>query len=137
MGTFRVIEDMSVTLVSILSDGVSSLFSEPGMPPLSVDVRLETPEKFKDHVTSSIPIVTIFLYRVNVSSEMRNSGRRVLTNGQSTRPLLPLELCYLITPWFKETQIEHRLAGRILQILYDHAELQVGQLIGDFDPTLG
>ncbi len=61
---------------------------------------------------------------------MRNAPRRILDDGRTTRPLLPMELYYLITPWAAEPQIEHLLVGRILQILYDNSVLTHDDLKG-------
>ena len=62
---------------------------------------------------------------------MRNSQRRTLPDGRTTRPLLPLDLSFLITPWSSETSDEYRLVGRILRTFYDNAELGRTQLQGD------
>jgi hypothetical protein len=128
MAKFGVIADTGMTLVQLLKQGMEGVFPAG----ISVEVLLETPDKFDGHISPTAkPTVTVFLYRVAIHSEMRNAPRRVLANGTTTRPLLPLELSYLITPWAAQTQTEHLLAGRILQILYDHAELGPNELQGN------
>ena len=128
MAAFGVIADTGLSLVALLAKGMDGIF--PGG--ISVDVLLETPDKFQRHVSpTGKPTVTVFLYRVAIHSEMRNAARRVLDDGNTTRPLLPMELYYLITPWAAQPQIEHLLVGRILQILYDHSELTRGDLKGE------
>ena len=89
-----------------------------------------TPDQFENLNPPTKPTVTVFLYRVAINPEMRNGPRRLLGDGQRTRPLLSLELAYLITPWAKETRDEYRIAGRILQVLYDRAELGSADLQG-------
>ena len=117
-------------LVDLITKGTVGIFNTTDTS-VTVEVLLETPEKFKAlEAPTSKPTVTIFLYRVAVNSETRNSPRRTFTNGVSTRPSLPLELSYFVTPWAREPRAEHRLAGCILQTLYDHSELGRRDLIG-------
>src|SRR5262249_45588307 len=76
------------------------------------------------------PQISIFLYQLAVNAPMRNGPRRVLPDGRTTRPLLPLELHYLITPWATDPRDEARIVGRVLQNLYDHAEVGPAALQG-------
>ena len=62
--------------------------------------------------------------------ELRNAPRRRLPDGSITRPLLPLELSFMITPWAVSTTDEHLLAGLVLQTLYERAELGPAHLQG-------
>jgi hypothetical protein len=89
-----------------------------------------TPDEFTDLQDPERPAITVFLYRVAIHSEMRNSPRRVLGNGRVARALLPLELYYMITPWARDTRDEFRIVGRILQVLYDHSEIGPAELQG-------
>jgi len=133
MATYQVIADMGETLVDLLTKETAGMFSQPPPVPPSpeVIVELETPDKFADHEHPKIPTISIFLYRIAINSETRCGPRRVLSNGASTRPLLPLELSYFITPWAIQTKTEHVLAGKILQVFYDHAELERADLKGN------
>jgi uncharacterized protein DUF4255 len=110
-----------------------------GVPPLvnPNDIALSTPDDFNS--APNQPTITVFLYRVSISPEMRNGPKRVLPDGRVTRPLLPLDLRYLITAWAKDTRGELQLIGRILQVLYDHPELGPADLQGtswDVDDTV-
>lgn len=124
MATSDVIHDMGETLVHLLRAGMP-----PGMVATD-DIRLATPDDFSDLNPPANPTITVFLYRVAVNPEMRNGPRRRLVDGRSTRPLLPLDLSYLVTPWAARTGDEHLIAGRILQALYDRAELGAADLQG-------
>src|SRR5688500_7232101 len=116
MAKHDVIQDTGETLVNLLRvaaiDGVAT-----------GDIFLATPDEFEGLATRNAPSpasITIFLYRVAVVSELRNAPRRLLPDGGTTRPLLPLELHYLVTPWATATADEHRITGHVLQVLYDH-----------------
>jgi hypothetical protein len=110
-----VVRDMGRTLLYLLRAGIPSSMVEPG------NIKLATPDEFEQNPAK--PHITLFLYRVTICNEVRNSPHRTLADGRVTRPLLPLELRYLITPWASDTADEHRILGRIIQVLYDKAEL--------------
>jgi hypothetical protein len=102
------------------------------VPPMVAEDRIfaATPDEFEDLQDPDRPAITVFLFRVAINSEMRNSPRRIQGDGRVTRPLLPLELYYMVTPWARETRDEFRIVGRILQVLYDRAEIGPADLQG-------
>ena len=122
MATADVLRDMGDTLVYLLRAGIPGGFVDPS------DIFLATPDEFKE--LNPGPSITIFLYRVAVNPEMRNGPLRIRPDGKRARPLLPLELSYLVTPWANDTRDEVRIVGRVLQVLYDHAELGPADLQG-------
>jgi hypothetical protein len=75
-------------------------------------------------------VLTIWLYRVAPDSSKRNGPRRVLPNGAVGRPLLPLVLHYLITPWSRDVNTTHALAGFVAQAMYDRCEMGSADLVG-------
>lgn len=110
------------TVVALLQDGLSGLVAP-------ADVLLSTPDQFRDFQPLA-PSVTIFLYHVRVNAEMRNGPPRVLLNGATQRPPLPLELRFLVTPWTQETRDAYRIIGAIVQLFYDRAKLGFSDLLG-------
>jgi hypothetical protein len=126
MATPDAIQDMGDSLVNLLC--VAGI---PGVA--NANINLATPDEFAPLENRAAPFpaaITIFLYRITLVDEVRNAPRRMLRNGTTTRQLLPLELHYLITPWAVRVDDEHRVAGHILQALYDRAELGPADLIG-------
>jgi hypothetical protein len=123
MASAVAIRDMGETLRALLLAGVG-----PGVPNLSVD--LTTPDDFAGFQNPQNPIISVFLHRITVHPEMRNAPRRRLNDGRITRPLLPLELSFMVTPWARSTADEYTMAGLILQSLYERAELGPAQLQG-------
>lgn len=124
MAKHDVIKDLGDTVVFLLRKGIEPSFVDP------IQISLSTPDDFKDLEIPANPAVTVFLYRIAVNAETRNRSKRTLPDGRVTRPLLPLELYFLITPWASETSDEYLIAGRILQVLYDNAELGPAHLQG-------
>ncbi|WP_437322180.1 DUF4255 domain-containing protein [Sorangium sp. So ce394] len=126
---------MGKTLVAILQSHLDLV-----LPLAGVNVQLATTKLFKQLESTTNPTITVFLYRVMENPELRNAPRRRLSDGSMTRPLLPLELCYLVTPWGVRAndtpladqlaaQEEHRLLGIALQAFYDHAEIGRSELV--------
>jgi hypothetical protein len=137
VATWELIDAAGQSLVRILQSHVDAV-----MPLAGVDVRLATSQIFESLAGVGTPTITLLLYRVLQHEELRNAPRRVLPDGTTTRPLLPLELCYLVTPWGvrpSNTPIsdslaareEARLLGAILQCFYDHAEISRADLLED------
>jgi hypothetical protein len=118
-----VVRDMGETLVAVLQATLSGIVAP-------ANVRVATPDSFHDLEPTPQPTCTIFLYRVAVNSVMRNGPRVALGGGATSRPLLPVDLSYLITPWAKDPRDEHLMLGTILQGLYDRAELGASDLTG-------
>jgi hypothetical protein len=122
MATADVVHDMGQSLHQVLRSSIdTSIVGE---------IRLSTPEQFESLPDAGRTTLTIFLYRVSVSSEMRNMPRRTLPDGRTTRPPLPIELRYLITPWASTPASEYFMAGHVMRALYDHAEMGPPFLVG-------
>lgn len=135
MGTWEIIESTGRSLVRVLQAHVDAV-----MPLAGVQVQLATTKIFKSLETTTRPTITVLLYRAMENAELRNAPRRTLADGSTTRALLPLELCYLVTPWgvrrddtavadAQAAQEEYRLLGVIMQAFYDHAELARADLV--------
>jgi hypothetical protein len=131
MAGVDVIADVGDTLVALLVNGLGGVVAPD-------HVKVSTPDDFQANPTQ--PTVTVFLYQVAINPEMRNSPPRTVMverpsdhrlEVKTTRPLLPLDLHYLVTAWAKEPKDEYRISGRVLQTFYDHAELGPADLQGD------
>jgi hypothetical protein len=121
MASPNAVRDLSQTIAQRLQIALD------GMVPAD-NVLIATPDSFKELPK---PACTVFLYRVAENSVTRNGPRVSVSPGVTSRPLLPLDLSYLITPWGKQPEDEHLILGTSLQALYDYAELGRGDLVGD------
>ena len=64
------------------------------------------------------------------SIRLREANQERRPKASVDRPLLPVDLSYLITPWAKDPRDEHLMLGRIVQGLHDRAVLSGTDLIG-------
>ena len=137
MGTWQLIESTGQTLVRLLQTHVDAV-----LPLAGVQVQLATTKIFESLERTTRPTITLLLYRAMEHGELRNAPRRVFPDGSTTKPLLPLELCYLVTPWgvrrddtpasdAQAAQEEHRLLGVVLQAFHDRAEIARADLVED------
>jgi hypothetical protein len=137
MATWQVIEFAGQTLVRLLQRQFGVL-----MPGIDISIQLTSSSQFEHYASIDKPAITLFLYQISENPEMRNAPPRRLVNGGVQRQPLPLELCYMVTPWgvrasegndvdAQATQEEHRLLGGILQTFYDHAEVTGSDLSQD------
>jgi hypothetical protein len=88
--------------------------------------EINTPQQF----TSNRPQngITIFLYRIYISGANRIPAGRIDLNGRRQKPLLPLELHYLVTVWAQEYTLQHTLATWVMRTIEDNALLNAGVL---------
>jgi hypothetical protein len=120
-----VIAAVSETLRQRLTVGLAGLATPA---PQAVLDDLTTPP-----VTTSNPIVTLFLYDIGEDATARNrpKSRRVVgTDVLIRKQPLALTLHYMITAWGGDRQTEQRLLGRALQIFYADATLDGAELQG-------
>ena len=118
MSAFRVIADVSRTLESVLTAGLSTLV--PGPPPVAEVHDLQ------GNIATKPARLTLFLFEVVEDASMRNRPPTrtdtVAPPGiQITKPPMALLLRYLMTAWSGDRFTEHQILGRTLQVLYDGA----------------
>lgn len=63
--------------------------------------------------------VSVFLYRVGVNHTRRNIPPRLTPDGKRTRPALPLDLFFMLTPWAPNADISYRLLGWAMRVMDD------------------
>lgn len=72
--------------------------------------------------------ISLFLYRVEVNSSLRNLPARTGLDGITRRPPLPLDLYYLLTVWAKDAVRQQRILGWAMRTLEDAPVLSAGRL---------
>ncbi|MBI5366063.1 MAG: DUF4255 domain-containing protein [Planctomycetes bacterium] len=84
----------------------------------SIDqIRIESPE---DMQVTNIPQISLFLHRITDDPYLRHgSGEEIAAAPLAVR------LHYLVTAYARERGVEHRILGEVLQLLHDHAILEV------------
>jgi hypothetical protein len=125
MGDFNIISDVSATLASVLTDGLSTL--APAPPPIAEVSDLQ------GNISTNPARVTLFLFEVIEDPSARNRPpvrRDTPPTVAVSKPPMALLLRYLLTPWSGDRLTDHRILGRVLQVLYDGAILSGAQLVG-------
>jgi len=74
------------------------------------------------------PKVSVYLYRVLLSTVRRDRGHRVGPDGLRYRPSIPLDLHYLVTAWSSDAKTAHQLLGWSIRVLEDTPVIPVGLL---------
>lgn len=118
MANADVLLDVGDTLVALVTAAVDGMVTPS-------NVLLTTTDEMRTFSPTE-PAVTVFLYHIGANAEMRNA----LPPPGFSRPRLPLELRYLVTPWAKAASTSHLVCGHILQVLADNATLPRGELLG-------
>jgi hypothetical protein len=72
--------------------------------------------------------VSLYLYRVAVNATRRNLPPRIDLEGRRHRAALPLDLYYMLTPWAKTAERQHRLLGWAMRTLEETPTLPSGLL---------
>jgi hypothetical protein len=65
------------------------------------------------------PKLSVYLYRVALSTARRDRGLRIDADGRQYRPSIPLDLHYLVTAWASEARTAQQLLGWAIRVLED------------------
>jgi uncharacterized protein DUF4255 len=72
--------------------------------------------------------ISLYLYRITPAGEIRNYPPRISPDGRRYRPLLPINLHYILSSWAREALKQQRLLGQAMRILEDTPVLPAGIL---------
>jgi len=76
--------------------------------------------------------ISIYLYLVTANASRRNLPPHLNPNGKLTRPPLPLDLHFLLTPWSASADTQLSLLGWAMRVLDDTPIIPAGSLNYDF-----
>jgi hypothetical protein len=115
--------------ISAVSDALAHLLESRYSPD---DFNLNTLE-FKVYLASDFATpmdagVSVFLYRVFVNHNNRSPAGRTDVMGRRFRPMLPLDLYFLLTAWAKDASLQHTIAAWMMRTLEDYPSLPAGLL---------
>ena len=95
-------------------------------------VTMKPPDKARDE--SYTEQLNLFLYNVPLAAAFRNSDPAGLRPGESGSPPLPLTLHYLLTAYGTDESLAHRVLGKAMHVLHEHALLSPAEIkSGDTD----
>jgi hypothetical protein len=85
-------------------------------------------EQLQKPLDGTKPKISVYLYRVLLSTVRRDRGFRIGPDGRRYRPSIPLDLHYLVTAWSSDAKTAHQLLGWAIRVLDDTPVLPVGLL---------
>jgi hypothetical protein len=113
MASYPAIAAVGTALVNLLKDATKSEFPQ-------AKFKLFQAADFGDAAQLPTPEgASVYLYRVTVNTSRRNLPPRTELDGTRTRPPLPLDLHFLITPFAASAEKQYRLLGWILRVIED------------------
>jgi hypothetical protein len=121
MSEYTALRAASRTLLALLKRDITDSV-EPDIGGIPVDLR--SPKELRKAGVQAV--LSVWLYRVTRNAEMLNAPPERLSATEMLPMGLPLTLHYLVTPLADDTDVEHVLLGRTLQVLQDHAIVRSG-----------
>jgi Pvc16 N-terminal domain len=85
-------------------------------------------EQLQKPLDGTKPKLSVYLYRILLSTVRRDRGFRIGPDGRRYRPSIPLDLHYLVTAWSSDAKTAHQLLGWAIRVLDDTPVLPVGLL---------
>lgn len=113
MASYPAIAAVGTALVNLLKDASKTEFPQ-------AKFKLFQAADFGD--TNQFPApegATVYLYRVTVNTSRRNLPPRTELDGTRTRPPLPLDLHFIITPFATSAEKQYRILGWLMRVLED------------------
>jgi hypothetical protein len=128
MASYRAITAISDALAHLLASQYAP--SDFGGNTLQFEVYLA-----RDFLTPMNAGVSVFLYRIYPNSVQRTPPGRLGLDGRRQRPMLPLDLHFLLTAWAQDASLQHQVAAWMMRMLEDTPILPVGLLNHRFPST--
>lgn len=121
MATYRAISAVSDAIVKLLE----SRYRPEDFDGHQLEFKVYLAKDFTKPMTAG---VSVFLYRVFVNNVNRAPPGRYDANGRRYRPLLPLDLHFLLTAWAQDASLQHTIAGWMMRMLEDTPSFPAGLL---------
>jgi hypothetical protein len=117
MADFSAIASVSKSIERFLSACFVDPLVPPPVPNAVTRAVLARTEDFRDGGAGQItpPCLSILLYRIDYNKVMRAAWSAV--SSQDGVGHLPLDLHYMLTPWARDPELEHRIIGRAMQCI--------------------
>lgn len=128
MGDYTVVADAGQSIINVLWDEIQADPQVSALISSESAISLESPA---DLAGNNSVLVSIYLYRIVEDAYMKNQFVSVPGSGGAERkPPLMLDLYYLITPMVGAPRDQQIVLGKIMQVLYDRANLEGPDLSG-------
>lgn len=80
-------------------------------------VELYQADQLQNPLVGNGPVLSIYLYRVLLSTVRIDRGPRIGADGKTYQPSLPLDLHFLVAAWAKSAATSHELLGWAFSVL--------------------
>ena len=126
MATYRAIAATGLAIRGLLESAV------PASEFPNAEFQLYRPNNFDSPMTIGI---SLYLYRVLVSTSRRNLPPIVAADGKRYRPQLPLDLFYMMTAWGQTAEVQQRLLGWAMREL-ENTPILPSSLLNHYVPEV-
>ncbi len=120
MANYRAIAATSASLLGLIRDRYPRDEFGSGL-----DIVLYQTRDFESPMQEGF---SVYLFRVAVNGTVRNMTLRRSRDGRRFKPSLPLDLYYMITPWARDIERQHRMLGWVMRLMEDTGVLTSGHL---------
>jgi hypothetical protein len=121
MATYRAISAVSDAIVHLLRSQYTPQDFDGNQLQFAVYLA-------KDFISPMDAGISVFLYRIYPNGNLRTPPGRSGPDGRRQRPMLPLDLHFLVTAWAKDASLQHAIAAWMMRILEDTPSLPTGLL---------
>jgi hypothetical protein len=127
MSNYNAICNVNKTLVNLLWNSIKDDAQVNSIISTENQISLSHPKAFETETSKKL---SLFLYQITEFSSMRNQPTPKRDPNQTKPTPVYLALHYLITPYTQNTESDHIILGKILQIFADNAILRGSLLQG-------
>ncbi len=116
MGDYTIIQYIEEAIIALLENKLGTLSPVP-------TVTNESPADIKK-VEGSNQKLSVYLYRIEENSHMKNLPREKPDHSHLKRQSLYLDLFFMLIPYASNKTDEHKILGRAMQALHDSSILK-------------
>ena len=117
MSDYTAISDVGTTLIKLLWDNIKNDSQVSPIIESENDITLSSPEE-------SDKKLSLFLYQVTEEAYLKNQEMQIINSTKLKYPPLSLSLFYLVTPHTSNSENDHRILGKVMQIFHDNSILR-------------
>jgi hypothetical protein len=123
MGDYTAIAEVGATLEKLLWYNIKDDATARSIVKSEDQITLSSPEEAESNKKLSL-----FLYQITENAYLRNQEAQAVNSTKLNYPPLSLSLFYLVTPLTQNSENDHIILGKVMQIFYDNAILSGSML---------
>ena len=127
MSDYTVIAEVGQSLVRVLWEDIQADPQVSSLIDSEDRISLESPFDLRDNDAVRL---SIYLYRISEDPSMKNQFPVTGNGNRLRKPPLTIDLFYLVTPMVGPPREQQIVLGKTMQVLYDRAILEGGDLLG-------